>query len=66
VRHDSKKARNMIVERRLEDTPVPVFQLFDLAKDPGEATDVSARNPEIAERLKTRLAELIAAGRSRS
>jgi arylsulfatase A-like enzyme len=65
VRHDSKKARNMIVERRLEDTPVPVFQLFDLAKDPGETTDVLERNPEIAERLKTRLAELIAAGRSR-
>jgi arylsulfatase A len=65
VRHDSKSARNTVVERQLANTPVPQFQLFDLAKDPGETKDVLAENPEIAERLKTRLAGYIAAGRSR-
>jgi len=65
VRHDSKTARNTVVERQLANTPVPQFQLFDLAKDPGETKDVIAENPEIAERLKARLAGYIAAGRSR-
>jgi arylsulfatase A len=65
VRHDSKSARNMIVEVPLANTPVPQFQLFDLAKDPNEATDVLAQHREIGEQMKTRLAALIAAGRSR-
>jgi arylsulfatase A len=65
VRHDSKTARNTVVERQLANTPVPQFQLFDLGKDPGETKDVLAENPEIAERLKTRLAGYIEAGRSR-
>jgi arylsulfatase A-like enzyme len=64
VRQDSKVARNVVVEKTLANTPVPQFQLFDLAKDPGETTDVLAQNPDVAERLKTRLAELIAAGRT--
>lgn len=65
VRHDSKTARNTVVEQQLANTPVPQFQLFDLAKDPGETKDVSAENPDVAERLKARLAGYIAAGRSR-
>ncbi len=65
VRHDSKSARNVIVEQQLANTPVPQFQLFDLAADPGETTDVLARHPEVAASLQTRLAALIAAGRSR-
>ena len=65
VRHDSKTARNTVVERQLANTPVPQFQLFDLAQDPGETKDVLAQNPEVAERLKTRLAGYIEAGRSR-
>ncbi len=65
VRHDSKSARNMIVERQLANTRVPQFQLFDLAKDPGETTDVLEQNPEVGEKLKTHLATLIADGRSR-
>ena len=65
VRHDSRSARNVVVEEQLANTRVPQFQLFDLAKDPGETTDVLAKNPEVAERLKSRLAALIAAGRSR-
>ncbi len=65
VRHDTKSARNVVVEQQLANTPVPQFQLFDLAKDPGEKTDVLAQHPEIAEQLKARLAGYIAAGRTR-
>jgi arylsulfatase A len=65
VRYDTKSARNVVVEQTLANTPVPQFQLFDLAKDPGETTDLLAQNPDVAEKLKARLAALIAAGRSR-
>ena len=64
-RHDSKKTRNLQVEKPLDDTAVPAFQLFDLSKDPGESTNVIAVNPEIAERMKAQLLKLIEAGRSR-
>jgi hypothetical protein len=39
--------------------------LFDLAKDPSEKTDVIKENPEVAEKMKERLAKYIADGRSR-
>ncbi len=64
-RHDSRRTRNRTVEQPLADTPAPPFQLFDLTKDPGETTDVSADHPDVAERLKNQLAQLISAGRSR-
>jgi arylsulfatase A len=59
VRHDSGAARNVIVERKLATTKVPRFQLFDLEKDPGETTDLLERQPEAAEKMKQRLAELV-------
>ena len=62
-RHDSRKARN--VSLRLESVSVPQYQLFNLADDPGERNDVFAKYPEVGERLKSRLAKLIADGRSR-
>ena len=62
-RHDSRKARN--VNLRLESVSVPQYQLFNLANDPGERNNVFAEYPEIGERLKDRLAKLIADGRSR-
>ena len=65
VRYDTKSARNVIVEQQLANTPVPQFQLFDLAKDPGESTNVLEQNAAVGERLKTQLASLISAGRSR-
>jgi arylsulfatase A len=65
VRHDSKSARNMVVERKLTNTPVPRFQLFDLATDPGEQTNLAGQHPERAETMKKRLADYIASGRSR-
>jgi arylsulfatase A len=65
VRHDSRSAYHSVVERSLAREPAPQFQLFDLETDPGETRDVSAAHPEVAARLQARLAELIAAGRSR-
>jgi arylsulfatase A-like enzyme len=65
VRHDKKSARNTVVERRLENTPVPRFQLFNLAEDPGEKTNVMEKHPELAAKLTERLAGYIGSGRSR-
>lgn len=64
-RHDSKRTRNLVVERQLENTPVPRFQLFDLSADPAETVNLIKQYPGVAERMKTRLEELIAADRSR-
>jgi arylsulfatase A len=65
LRHDSKSGRNLVVEKTLANTPVPQFQLFDLSKDPGETRDVLAQNAAVGEKMKTQLAEYIAAGRTR-
>ena len=65
VRYETKFANNEIVEQPLQRTPAPQFQLFDLAKDPGEQTDVFGKNPEVGENLKARLAAIVAATRSR-
>ena len=64
-RHDSKKARNVVVEKLLENTEVPKFQPFDLSKDPAEKKNVIADHPEKAEELKARLTEIIESGRTR-
>jgi len=64
-RHDSKRTRNLVVEGQLQNTPVPQFQLFHLAVDPGEEQDVLEQHADIAGRMKRRLAELIASGRTR-
>lgn len=64
-RHDNKKARNLVVETELSNTPVPRFQLFNLAQDPAEQHNVIDQHPEIAEKLKTRLAKIIADDRTR-
>jgi arylsulfatase A len=66
VRYDTKSARNVVIEKTLANTPVPQFQLFDLATDPGEKHDLAAAQPERLEQLKSRLTALIAAGRTRS
>ena len=60
-----KSARNVVVERKLANTPVPEFQLFDLSSDPAETKNVIDDHPEVATKLKQRLAELVEAGRSR-
>jgi arylsulfatase A len=65
VRYDTKAANNEIVEQPLTRTTAPQFQLFDLSKDPSESKNVLEQNPAIGEQLKSQLAALIAAGRSR-
>lgn len=65
-RHEKGTARNVVVEKLLENTKVPKFQLFDLAKDPTESSNVIDENPEVAEKLKAQLNEIIESGRSRS
>jgi arylsulfatase A-like enzyme len=65
LRHDSKKARNLVVEKKLENVDVPQYQLFDLSVDPGESEDVFATQPEVASRMQARLDEIIESGRTR-
>ncbi|WP_339684222.1 arylsulfatase [Gimesia maris] len=64
-RYDKKTARNVVVEQQLENTIVPQFQLFHLEDDPAEQTDVAAEHPEVTERLKHRLNQIIASKGSR-
>ena len=64
-RYDKKTARNVVVEARLANTKVPRFQLFNLAEDPAEKTNVIDKHPELAERLKAQLAKVIENGRTR-
>ena len=64
-RYDKKTARNVIVEQELANTSVPRFQLFNLAEDPAEKTNVIERHPETAARLQSQLARIIDEGRSR-
>lgn len=65
LRHDSKKASNLVVERKLTRTDVPHYQLYDLSVDPGESEDLFATQPEVASRLQARLDEIIESGRTR-
>jgi arylsulfatase A len=64
-RHDGKTARNVDVRTELANSKVPRFRLFNLDSDPGEKDDLLASHPEIAERLKRQLDEVITRGRSR-
>jgi len=64
-RYDSGRTRNLVVEKLLENTEMPPFVLYDLESDPAETEDLLEEQPEIAERMKARLAEIIESGRSR-
>ena len=64
-RHDKKVSRNMVVEAQLANTEVPRYQLFNLADDPAEKTNVIEQHVELAEQLKKRLDRIIQDGRSR-
>ncbi|MEZ5944131.1 MAG: arylsulfatase [Planctomycetaceae bacterium] len=66
LRHEKKSARNVKVEQELANTPVPVYQLFNLVDDPAERKNVIKENPEVAKRLQDQLQSLIDAGRSRT
>ncbi|MFT4691943.1 MAG: sulfatase family protein [Verrucomicrobiia bacterium] len=64
-RHDSKRSRNVVVEEQLANRPVDRFRLFDVNADPREMTDLSASNPDVAQRLQAQLQKIIDDGRSR-
>lgn len=65
-RHDRSSSRNQVVEKQLESTRVPKFQLFNLADDPAEKKNVIDQHPEVAEKLQQQLQKIIADGRSRA
>lgn len=65
-RHDSLRARNVVVEKLLENTSVPQYQLFDLSKDPQEKSDLFKKRPAVAKRMVTQLTDIIESGRSRN
>lgn len=62
-RHDSKKTSN--TELRLQRGPIAPYLLFNLADDPGERKNVIQDHPEVAQQMKSRLDQIIKAGRSR-
>ncbi|MDA1017411.1 MAG: arylsulfatase [Planctomycetota bacterium] len=64
-RHDKTSARNVVVESKLANKKVPKFQLFNLAEDAAEKTNVIDKHPEVAGQLKARLAGILKDGRSR-
>ncbi|MEM9828951.1 MAG: arylsulfatase [Planctomycetota bacterium] len=64
-RHDSGKSFNKVPTETLTHTRVPKLQLFDLDSDPAETKNVIAEHPDVATRLRQRLEDIIAAGRTR-
>ncbi|MCM2374606.1 sulfatase family protein [Aporhodopirellula aestuarii] len=64
-RYDRKRARNVVVEQKLTNTPVPQFMLFDLEADPAEQHNVIAEHPDVAKKMKAELTAIIENGRSR-
>ena len=64
-RYDKKRARNVVVEKLLENTPMPQYQLFNLKEDPTEKNDVSSQRPEVAKRMQEQLQKIIDDGRTR-
>ena len=65
-RYGKNFARNVVVEKQLANTKVPKLQLFNLEQDPAEKKNVIDQHPEVAERLKKQLDEIVKSGRSRS
>ncbi len=63
--HAKGQGRNLVVEKSLENSEVPKYQLFNLADDPSEKNNVIESNPKVAEQMKSSLQSIIDAGRSR-
>lgn len=64
-RHDSKRARNVLVEAKLANTTVEQYRLYDLQKDPGETVDLMKDQAEVGKRLIAELEGYLEAGRTR-
>lgn len=63
-----KPGPRMVKEAKEAGQPPPAGseQLYDLAKDPGEQTNVAAQHPEEVQRLRAALDKIIAGGKSRA
>ncbi|QXD22999.1 arylsulfatase [Opitutia bacterium ISCC 51] len=64
-RHDSGKARNIVVTNKLANTDVARYRLYDLSTDPREENNLATVHPEVFEDMKSKLAKIIDDGRSR-
>jgi arylsulfatase A-like enzyme len=64
-RHDSKRKRNVIVTKKLANSPATRFALFDLEKDIEEKNDVSKKHPKVFARMKQELQQIIDTEKSR-
>ena len=48
---DWKLVRRDLAKAAKEGSPAPAWQLFDLARDPKETTDLAAAHPDVVARL---------------
>ncbi|MCS5627261.1 MAG: arylsulfatase [Planctomycetes bacterium] len=65
-RYDRKTARNKVVEKKLANTKVPRYLLFNLAEDRREKKNLYTEKPEVAKRMVAQLDKILADGRSRT
>ncbi|MEO0444916.1 MAG: arylsulfatase, partial [Verrucomicrobiota bacterium] len=66
LRHDSRTARNVVVEQLLANTEVPQFQLIDLEADPAEKVNLAETHPDVLAEMKEELQRIIDSGRTRA
>ncbi|MEC7775781.1 MAG: sulfatase-like hydrolase/transferase, partial [Planctomycetota bacterium] len=64
-RYDKKTARNKVVEKKLANTKVPRYLLFNLSEDRRERKNLYEKNPEVAKRMVAQLEKILADGRTR-
>ena len=65
-RYDRKTARNKVVEKKLANTKVPRYMLFNLAEDRRERKNLYTEKPEVAKRMVAQLDKILADGRTRT
>lgn len=61
-RYDKKISKNVVVEKKLANTEMERFYLFNLANDPSETKTVIEENADKAQELKSLLAQIIQEG----
>ncbi len=64
-RYDKKTARNKVVEKKLANTKVPRYLLFNLGEDRRERKNLYEEKPAVAKRMVAQLEKILADGRSR-
>ncbi len=64
-RYDKKTARNKVVEKKLANTKVPRYLLFNLSEDRRERKNLYGEKPEVAKKMVAQLEKILADGRSR-